>query len=233
MKPYYDEDGITIYHGDCRELVGRIPAQTIISDPVWPDANTSLEGSKRPYAVFNEFLRAFQRGDGEYDVRRSAGVSLDQCSGVRHAVRMAFQLGCDSNPLLLANVGLPFFRVCWLPLACPGHKGRLLYSGDVAYMYGKPPHSRPGAHLIPGQCMDSAGRGRESNHPTPRKLAHVAFLVRVWSEPGDLILDPFMGSGTTLLAAKNQGSDAVGIEIEERYCEMAAKRLQQGVMVFD
>jgi DNA modification methylase len=65
-------------------------------------------------------------------------------------------------------------------------------------------------------------------HPSPKPEALMVWLVDELSEPGEMILDPFMGSGTTLVAAKRLGRRSVGIEREERYCEIAARRLQQG-----
>lgn len=79
--------------------------------------------------------------------------------------------------------------------------------------------------------MTSDSSGRSKDHPCPRKLPHVDWLLSKWSEETDIIVDPFMGSGTTLLAAKNGGRKAVGIEIVEKYCEAAAKRMAQEVLL--
>ena len=67
---------------------------------------------------------------------------------------------------------------------------------------------------------------RQREHPAQKPLSLITQLVRVSSDPGNLIIDPFMGSGTTLLAAKNMGRKAIGIELEEKYCEIAAERVR-------
>lgn len=214
MKPYYQDDAVTIYHGDCRTVLNRLTGKhTLVTDPVWPSASVPLVGSDRPEALFQEMW-----------VR-----------GVWN--RAAVQLGCDTPPFFLDCIpnslgGLKFFRHCWLEVARVGYKGRLLMTGDIAMLFGEPPASRPGARVIPGKCMDADSGGKQSDHPCPRKLKHVSWLVNWWTEETDVIVDPFMGSGTTLLAAKNSGRKAIGIEIEERYCEMAAKRMAQEVFTF-
>ena len=68
-------------------------------------------------------------------------------------------------------------------------------------------------------------------HPCPRRLEHVAWLVKLFAD--GLVIDPFAGVGTTLLAAKLSGYPAIGIEIDESYCEKAARRLDQGVFDFE
>lgn len=224
MKPYYEEAGITIYHGDCREVLPELPdADAIITDPVWPDAGAlaNLAGANRAQELFADAAALFR------------------------ANRLVVQIGCDTDPRFLQAIpdAWSFLRVCWLQYAQPGYKGRLLYSGDVAYIFGSAPSAKPGRHLMAGQCM-SARVDRTINrkpaiserrtgpepgyHPTPRRYEHVSWLVR-WYGDG-LVIDPFCGSGTTLLASQNGGHQAIGIEIEEKYCEIAAKRLSQGVL---
>ena len=219
MRPYYEDSasGITIYHGDCRAILPELTAWqwqdaspvVLITDPVWPNASVPLAGSDNPYGLFRDMWEAL--------VGRSV-------------TRAAIQLGCDSDPRFLESVPLVFFRVAWLELVRMGYKGRKGMTGDVGYLFGSPPKSKPGQHIIPGRCIDNSSDGKQADHPCPRKIAHVKWLVRWWSEEADTVLDPFVGSGTTLRAAKDLGRRAIGIEIEERYCEIAARRLDQGVL---
>ncbi|MEM6425385.1 MAG: DNA methyltransferase [Cyanobacteria bacterium P01_D01_bin.128] len=209
MKPYYQNALITLYLGDCREILPNLAidgAYSLITDPVWPNAIATLQGSDRPQELLAEMFGSLPR--------------LPE--------RAAIHLGTNSDPRFLTAVpsALPFFRTAWLRYSCPSRRGRLLQGSDTAYLFGKPPKSKPGARVIPGEVNDATA-GRETLHPCPRKRKHCSWLVNWWSESGDIVLDPFCGSGTTLLAAYESGRKAVGIEIEPRYAEMAAERFSQ------
>jgi hypothetical protein len=211
LTPYYEHAGITIYHADAREIIAGLEFDAIVTDPVWPNCKVQLPGKDRATEQFAEILGA---------------------AGERK--RLAVHLGCDSDPRFLSAVPAywTFFRVAWLEMARPHYKGRLMYGSDVAYLFGEPPKSRKGSHVIPGRFIDADSSGKQSDHECPRKLNLVGWQVRWWTEPTDIICDPNMGSGTTLIVAKNKGRRAIGIEIRERDCEMAAERLTQEVMDF-
>ena len=120
-------------------------------------------------------------------------------------------------------------------------------TSDVAYAFGTWPAYIKGRQLIGAETMSTQadrqfirGTGRRGKsiltkqimeslpHPCPRRLEHVKWLVHQFSD--NQVVDPLAGSGTTLLAAKNLGRKAIGIEIKEEYCELAVKRLSQMVM---
>ena len=213
IKPYFQNDLTTIYHGDCRDSLRLIESSvpfSLITDPVWPNAITSLAGSDRPQELLTEMFQA------------ASDLNIQ---------RAAVHLGTDSDPRFLAAVpsSLKFFRTTNMRYSCPGRKGRLLQSHDTAYLFGMPPKSKKGQHLISSECY-AAVVGKETRHPCPRKLIHAQWLVKWWSESSDVVLDPFVGSGTTLLAAANLGRTSIGIEIDERYCEMAARRFDQQIL---
>jgi DNA modification methylase len=86
-------------------------------------------------------------------------------------------------------------------------------------------------HYWDGMLKDSE-QGQPRLHPTQKPLVLMEWIIGRYTEPEDVILDPFMGSATTLVAAKKCGHSAIGIEIEEKYCEIAAKRLSQEVFDF-
>jgi site-specific DNA-methyltransferase (adenine-specific) len=85
-----------------------------------------------------------------------------------------------------------------------------------------------GLHCQPPVWKGPIARGVD--HPTPKPEWLMRQLIESSSRPADTVMDPYMGSGTTLVAAKALGRRAIGIELEERYCEIAAKRLQQSVL---
>lgn len=210
MTPYYTDELVALYHADFRDLPPfSAPApDTIITDPVWPNARVEMAGSEDPEGLFRD-LWAWAN-------------PLPK--------RAAIHLGCDSDPRFLLAVPdvLPFFRVAWLEYARMSYKGRLGNTGDVAYLFGAPPASRPGHRIIPGRYTDTSPEGKGVvSHPSPRHVNHAKWLVRWWTDPGDVVLDPFAGSGTTLAACKALGRFAVGVEVEERWCEEAAERCQQ------
>lgn len=230
MKPYFSGSGITIYHGDCREILPQLPnfdlvylADSIITDPVWPNASVPLAGAGNPFGLLEETLKLVL-------VRR-----------------LVVHLGCDTDPRFLLAVPqqLPFLRVCWMRYARPSYKGRLLNGSEVAYVFGEAPPVTEGHMLMSGESTNTEAtlnnawrvsdrtegevcntdnRKRADGHPCPRRIQHVEWLVRWYG--GRCVIDPFAGSGTTLVAAASLDRRAIGIEIEEKYCELAAKRLE-------
>ncbi len=223
VKPYYDEDGITIYCGDARELLPHVRAEAIVTDPVWPNCEHIFPGVDA-LDLLRRALRA-----------------------AKWAKRVVLHLGVMSDPRFLRAVPrrLRFLRCCYLEYAVPGYLGRILRDADVAYVFGEAPKSVEGARVLPGrivatkrEVVRSWGRHRAGantaqrvaalEHPATRVLAHERWLVKWFG--GASVCDPFMGTGTTLVAAKALGLPAVGIEIEERYCEMAVNRLRQRVL---
>lgn len=210
MTPYYQDDSVTLYCGDSREILPALDASpsSVITDPVWPNAVAELAGSDDPSGLF------------------AAACDLLPSS----VQRLAVHLGCDSDPRFLASVPgrFPFFRACHLEYVRPHYKGRLLYTHDVAYLFGPPPAPVPGKQVVPGKVVQNDSARRPKGHPCPRQLMHVRWLVKWFGE--GLILDPFAGVGTTLVAAKYGGLKAIGIEINEAYCEVTADRLSQGVL---
>lgn len=199
----------TLYLGDSREilpLVGEIDA--LITDPVWPNCPPGLiPGSEEPQALWDAALKVLPEPQ-----------------------RMVVVMRHDSDPRFLRTIRLPYARAVILPYVMPGYIGRYLGGDEIAYCFGRPIPSRDGQRVIPGRAPAVQPDGRAANgHPCSRALDHFKFLVRWWSEPAETVLDPFMGSGTTGVAAIDFKRRFIGIEVDPTYFDLACRRIEQEV----
>ena len=252
-KPYYSDErsGITIYNADMREVLPHLGDQSV--DIVWTDPpyghnnnngdlihnreaalglSPSCESNPRPIA-----------NDGPEEMRREVDYMLTEAARFLKRESCCCCCCCGGGPkptfAWVANrmddKGLSFFHaVVW-------DKGGL----GMGWKYRRNYEMVMVAHRKGGKLKwEWGGSGAETanvvrigkiipqkdDHPTPKPVTLVSHFLRLHAKPGDLVVDPFMGSGPTAVAAKEAKCRFIGIEIEERWCEMAVKRLAQEVL---
>jgi DNA modification methylase len=215
LNPYYEHAGITIYHGDCREILPQLPkVDAVITDP--------------PYGIF-------KRQDDGVMFGKQTIYSKDKSAS-------QWDMRPDDELLRTLKTIAPKW-VIWggnyFADALGSCKSPLIWNketGDNSYADGECAWSnvagtmRIFTHQWCGAFKDSE-RGMAAVHPTQKPEIVMRWCIKLSGVEGT-ILDPFMGSGTTLVAAKNLGRKAIGIEICEEYCEIAARRLSQEVLDF-
>jgi len=207
MTPYYGPHaGITIYHGDALEVLPTLePVDVVVTDPPYGIGATWKGGIGRGWAR----ARAQAQERNEWDESRPSGdtfkLILSRCT---EAIIWGGNYFADL---------LPPSR-CWLVWNKP-ERGFTLAEAEVAWTSVDA--------LVRVYDCNRSDPGRV--HPTQKPLRLMKWcLGHKWAS--GIVLDPFMGSGTTLRAAKDLGRQAIGIELEERYCEMAANRMSQEVL---
>jgi DNA modification methylase len=238
MKPYYEEDGITIYHGDCLEVMDGLAAHgvsAICTDPPY-SSGTRREGAKglrksmnrttddaawfgTDCLTTNGFLWMMRACAMEWKrLLRPGGHIL---SFIDWRMMPALAGAIESADLRHAGMLVWDKRMFGMG-SCFRNQHELIL--HFTYGVGSEPQRRD----CPNVLSYSAVRGGE--HGTEKPVELMAALLSVVAPPDGVVLDCFAGVGSTLAAAKHLGINAVGIEAEERYCEIAAKRLAQGVL---
>jgi site-specific DNA-methyltransferase (adenine-specific) len=219
--PFYDRDGVTIYHADCRDLLPRLPdgcVDFVLTDP--------------PYLV---------NYTGRWDGDRQPIAGDADPSWLLPVFREVWRVMKD-NTLCLSFYGWPQaerFLTTWKalgfrPVSHLAFVKRVWGLGrftrgqhETAYLLAK------GRPARPAQAVSDAvpwEREAESFHPNQRPVAALVPFILAYAPENGLVLDPFMGSGSTLRAAKDCGCRAVGVEVERAYCELAARRMDQKVL---
>ena len=210
MKPYYEDDLVTLYHGDCLEVTEWLAADVLVTDPPYGMSY----GNHRRVGTRPDDARTPFAGDASVGVR-DAALAL-------WGARSALVFGTWKKPRPAQTRQL----IVWDKRGGAGFLGdHTMPWADVTeeiYVIGKgwAGGRRPAIYSIPTLPAQS-----RPDHPTPKPVALMQHLIEC--APPGVIADPFAGSGATLIAARELGRRAIGVEIEERYCELIAKRLAQ------
>ncbi|MFD3594302.1 DNA methyltransferase [Nocardia sp. NPDC058640] len=222
-EPYYADEHVMLYHGDCREIDAWRGADILVTDPPygrdWKQGAGLLSGHGGSHSP------AGHRGianDRDTTVRDTALAAW----GDRPAVVFGDPL---ITPPQAARQALVYAKQ-----SDSGVRGALAgFRRDVEmiYLVGKWGAGIGGESSVlraTGLMAGEHGLAARSGHPHAKSTAVLEVLIQRC--PSGMIADPFAGSGSTLIAARNLGRRAIGVEIDERYCEAAAKRLSQSVL---
>ena len=213
MKPYYSHAGITIYHGDCREILPGLPKSgLLLTDP--------------PYGINHQRGVCGDRGKGL--TLGTVGITGDACSfDPSELLQFDEQILWGANYFAASLPG----RGRWLVWDKQCHGGSGDFSEAEVAWHSDGRAIKVFRHMWLGVQRDSQV-GESRLHPMEKPKALMLWCLRQAKRAGR-VTDPYMGSGPVLDAAKCLGMPAIGIEIEEKYCEIAAKRLAQEVFSFD
>jgi site-specific DNA-methyltransferase (adenine-specific) len=236
VQPYYEDSAVTIYHGSCLDILPQLADKSVdhvITDPPYSEqtkAGARSHPHKRwikdprlvPFAIDSTALRAIFGRCAQVG-KRWLIASVDWMHAADLAAQPPTGLRFVRCGVWVKNNGAPQFTgdrpaQSWEAIAIMHVEGvRLRWNGG----------GRRGVWITD---VEKRGVTHEHAHPTIKPHALIVDWVTLFTDSGDLILDPFMGSGTTLRAAKDCGRRAIGIEINERHCETAAKRMRQEVL---
>lgn len=237
MQPYYDLDGVTIYHGDMFDLLHDLSGVgAVVTDPPYSSGGAFRGDRAQQTSVkyVNSDTKEYRpefAGDNRDQRAYLAWCSL-WMSAARHAAVVGAPIVCftDWRQLPTTTDALQCAGWIWRNIGTwwkPGIRmqfGR--FSSSAEYIaYGT------NGLVVPGQGSPqnviSCPPESEKEHIAQKPISVMRWALQV-VPPGATVLDPFMGSGTTLHAARDLGHRVIGIDVDERYCEMAAKRLAQG-----
>lgn len=239
MKPYYEESGITIYHADCREVLPSLPkVDLVLTDPPYVNLKGGYSFGDHG-GVAKKQVESISLGD-------EWGASFEWVPLAIEKIKLGAFVFCSYHSLPETAIEFNSLRravlITWHKRNAPATGANVpRFTEEYAWGFAKDvglkwdafrstfidcPKLATGAFASAERIVDRFDR---AVHPAQKPEEVIRFLLSVG---GETIIDPFMGSGTTLRAAKDLGRKAIGIEIEERYCEIAANRLRQEVLNF-
>jgi site-specific DNA-methyltransferase (adenine-specific) len=244
VTPYYESGGITIYHGNCLEVLptlGRV--QSVIMDPPYSEYvhsksrrggsdGLTLDGAGKPAGASFSKVKEFGFDAMTEELRGSVAAF---CGTLTSRWTLTFS-DVESSHLwrdALVSAALDYCRTgAWIKIgATPQFTGDRPAVGfeaiTICHQHGRKRWNGGGSHAVWSVPIVLNRSGDDPRlHTTQKPEALLRELVRLFSDEGDTVLDPFLGSGTTLAACKRLNRRGIGIELDEQYCEIAAKRME-------
>lgn len=217
MDPYYEDQFVRLFHGDCLEVTDWLAADVLVTDP--PYGIAWSEGGLNDKAAVRAASVQSIRGDESTEVRDAALALWDGPAVIFGTWRQPRPFGRIAHRLIWHKLGRQpgITQAAWFP------------NDEEIYVLG----AGWQGSAVPTVLTTTEQRGKAPaliGHPTPKPVGLMEQLIDKC--PPGIIADPFAGSGSTLVAAKNLGRKAIGVELEEQYCEIAARRLAQDVLDF-
>ncbi|HZD70340.1 MAG TPA: DNA methyltransferase [Actinomycetes bacterium] len=227
-RPYSQEDGISLYHGDCRDVLPELPPSSVdllLTDPPY-GKHYVPEG--RPVRRMN--IRADGARQGVRVVRQALFAALPLLKADAHVLVFChWESWPDFYDAICPLVPIKNALIWHKDRGGPGDT-QMEYARDYeVVLYGA-----QGRRAITGRRDGAVVRGfppvgPQRLHPTEKPADLLGYFIAKHCPPGGTVLDPFAGSGSTLLAAWQLGRCGIGVEIDQRYCQVAATRLQHGL----
>jgi len=213
VKPYFEDDDVVIYHGDCRDILPTLePVDLVLTDP--------------PYGIGDKWAKHEMVGRNGASRLWGKGESWDDAPPEDSLIKAV----SSTAPIAIIWGGnyfnLPPSR-CWLVW-----DKQQVFTGADAELAWTNMDAPVRVYRMSRVVAYGANAETVKTHPTEKPIGLMRWCLGFVPNAG-LVLDPFMGGGTTLRAAKDLGRKAIGIEIEERYCEIAAMRMSQSAMALE
>lgn len=225
MRPYYEQNGILIYHGDCRDILPELSVgvTAVITDPPYVFGLASSGSEMSKVGGWGDLMNASVWYESWLSEVKRLTENLSGSAWVFNSWRSFPVLARASTSLRWPIESLMVWDKIWL--GAGGQRGlRPSYELVALFCHADFQISNRSLPDI-WRCHWSSYK---PHHPAEKPVALLSKIIHC-SGPGS-VLDPFSGSGSTLVAAKSQGCPAIGIEIEERHCETAARRLEQEIL---
>lgn len=213
IKPYYQDDYVTLYHGDCRDILPHLePVDLVLTDP--------------PYGIGYDTKTANKPNQKQFTAIANDDSSEIAQFVIEHYFNTPMVIfGAINFPKILPSKGR---WICW-DKRCSEKADRMLGSPfELAWSNRKSGYDRM-YRILHGGVVNANGKGPRF-HPTEKPILLMQRIIEQDFKKANVILDPFAGSGTTLIAARRLNRASIGIELEQKYCDVIVQRLRQEVL---